>query len=289
MARVHNLIERVDYDAQTVHVTGHALQYDFLVIATGMAPPPAFRFGNRRTLPGSRRDLTVSTDSFKESVFSASELSERMRKSRKLLAAAPVVVVRGSDARAVEQACAVREAFPEPKRVVLVAAEARLMPELLSEGDSARLAAKLAARRIAVMLACSEEAAAVPGAALLDCTASDAPNTDFLPADCLRDGFVVCDEKLRVVGASLGNVFAVGQLVEGQRGDAALTQHAAVVARNVAALIGGRPPVTEVGKGPLLRLKKGVAVALGTKEFFSVGLSGKLESVKRRRSPRDQQ
>jgi hypothetical protein len=290
VTRVHNLIEAVNFDAQTVQVTGMLLQYDFLVIATGMVAPPAFRFGNRKTSASSRKDLMMSMDSFRESVFSASEVAERMRKSRKVLAAASVVVVRGSDSWAVEQACAIREAFPESKRVVLAAGDARLMPELLSEADSARLAARLKARRISVVLGdCTENVESQLGAAVLDCTSSDAPNTEYLPASYLAEGgFVDCDERLRVAAASLGNVFAAGQLVAGQRGDVVLAQHPSVVARNIAAMLSGRTPSAEVGKGPLLKLRKGVAVALGSKEFFSVGISGKLESVKRRRSPRDQ-
>ncbi len=274
---------------QTVHMTGASLGYDVLVCATGMAPPAVFRFGNRQTAPSSRRDLTVSMDSFKESVFSAAELARRMRKLRKVLAAAPSVVVVGGDMQAVEQACAVREAFGEPKKVVLATRETRLMVDVLTEADSAKLAVRLEARHVTVLLGCDPAQVAAGGAAVLDYTSSHVPNTEYLPASALCDGFVVCDDKLRVAAASSGNVFAMGRLVHGQTSDASLALHAKVIARNVAALASGKQPTAELGKTApsLLKLRKGVAVALGSKEFFSVGLAGKLESVKRRRSPRD--
>jgi hypothetical protein len=68
---LHNLVESVDFEAQTVLVTGRKIHYSLLVIATGMAAPEVFAFGNRKTNKSSREDLLASVDSFKESVYNS--------------------------------------------------------------------------------------------------------------------------------------------------------------------------------------------------------------------------
>jgi hypothetical protein len=276
---VHNLIESVDFESQTVFVTGRAIKYSILIVATGLQQPEVFSFGNRLSSKSSREDLLKSVDSFKESVYSSAEIERRLKKQRKQISNSENgAFVIGNSKSAVELAATLKETQGSGYRVTLVTTEGRLVPEL-SEQDAQKLLAQLRARGVVVRLNCTApyDEASAAGAIVLDCMGDRRPNSEFLLASsaCNEDGFVVCDDKLRIRGG-LGIEFAVGTLLSGgpRKGDSS------VVAKNVLALLNGKPVSVSRGqKAP--KQQKVASVALGSEEFFSVGLMGKIETKRR--------
>ena len=276
---VHNLIESVDFENQSVILTGRVIKYSVLVVATGMARPEVFSFGNRLTNKSSREDLLTSVDSFKESVYSSQEIEKRLRKQRKLIAGSKGgAVVIGNSKAAVELAATLKDTQGESYQVSLVTPEKRLVPEF-GESDSEKLLNELKSLGVSVRLNCASgyADAATVSAVVLDCSVPSRPNTDFLQATSVLDenGFVLCDEKLRIKGG-MGIEFAVGSLVSGgsRSGDAS------VVAKNVCSLLLGKVPSATRGQKKA-KAEKVSSVALGAENFYSVGLFGKIETRKR--------
>jgi hypothetical protein len=141
-----------------------------------------------------------------------------MKKQRKQIAKSKGgAIVIGNSRQAVELAATVKEAQGSAYRVTLACPSSRLVQEM-SEVDSQKLLAQLTARNVMVKLNCSSgyADAAAYDACVLDCTLPKRPNTEFLQETmCLDgDGFVKCDEKLRVEGGN-NVVFCVGDLLSG--------------------------------------------------------------------------
>ena len=283
VVHVKKWVEDVDTKAKKIYFYNNndeeddVLEYDCLVIATGLNYKEPYRFGARTDRESEERDLlTRSVSSFRYDVFSTMEILEKLGDQRKQLAKSEKVVVIGGGATGVETACEIKQAFPK-KSVEIVHSKERLMmgEPCMTPALSAKLLEKVEAMGVKVKLNTRHSGESEPETLLIHATTAS-PNTQYLPSDMLDDdGYVRTDSHLRVLGHD--SVFALGDVVAGYAHNVktAKMAHAPVVAKNVIALVNGSSKMAKVEALPK-PVESFMVVTLGPNASFSNGMMGKI-------------
>ena len=275
-------VEEVDIEGRKVWLyEGQPITYDILVVATGKIYARPFRFiGLRSSSSDDRSEMMQSQNAFHPEVFSAPQLLEQLKKQRKRLKAASLVVVVGGTILGVESSAEIKAKFPN-KKVVLYHARSRLLNDYheVSEVDSATVLRKLREQGIEVHLNTrftEEDKSELAGTSfILDCCGG-APRSDFMPENSLtKEGYLKVDANLNVRGSK--RVFAMGDSITGTNGSKkiALLGHVPVVLSNVLRVLREEPKLKKLSNklGPF---ENAFIVTLGPNDSLTCGVMAKL-------------